>query len=111
MVCSLFHCHSSSAVTRKRAWTAIGAGIDEKLFALPDRLLESLKHNFHVSYVGILFYLVNLILMNKTLDVGTLLDKSGTHEINVARLQVHYDVEDDNNKEICFVRSLTLSSV
>ena len=64
-----------------------------------------------MSYVGILFYLVNLILMNKTLDVGTLLDKSGTHEINVACLQVHYDVEDDNNKEICFVRSLTLSSV
>ena len=49
--------------------------------------------------------------MNETLDVGTLLNESGTHEINVARLQVHYDIEDDNNKEICFVRSLTLSSV
>ena len=49
--------------------------------------------------------------MNKILDVGTLLDKPCTHEIDVARLQVHYDVEDDSNEEICFVRSLALSSV
>ena len=64
-----------------------------------------------MSNVRVLLDLVYLVFVDKALNIGALFNEPGSHEVDFACLQAHYDVEDDDHEEVCFVGSLTFSSV
>ena len=64
-----------------------------------------------MCYVGVLFYCVDLIFVDETLDVGALFDESSAQEVYIARLQGDQYVEDHDYKKVSLVRTLSSCTV